>query len=505
MPRLGLGAANRRRKTLNIAAMPNCEWWIDINRTESITFASGTNVTKVNDLSGKNRHLDKANAGNTTIYPVHVPAERGLLFLNSAFDQMCAGAAGDWNFMHNGNGCSIMMLVKVDSSQPASNAVMLATSSEASSGVGTNLWFYNTNQQYQVTTRNGTGLPFYNTGANNSLTKNVSTILSVHMELRTGSPPDLVTRYNGATDLKLGNLTTFSASNSTGALFVGKLPDAVFKCRMVFKKCAIFSRRITKAEENLILEAWAAEEGISLTRYGEAALAVIGGQSNAKGRGDITGTEFQATPSVTNASIFNSGSFSFAMLQAGTNNDAYDNTKLGLEMKLAQQYTTLSGKPLYLIKGTADGTSMLSWTNDNNNFINLQTAMQRASWFLEDAGYEVKPFFIWYQGETDAQDSTNAAAYQGRLQTFITQIQNLPNFVQCPTYVVQISQSPTYTDTATVQAAQLNISVTTPFSAYVNYVETSDIAVNFDQNHINAASLNAIGMRIAKRRLKIAE
>lgn len=502
--RLGLGRPQRKKRGLNIAAMPNCEWWIDCARTETISFSSGSNVTQINDLSPRQKHLTKLGAGNETIYPVHVPADRGVMFLNSAFDQMKAGDIGDWNFMHNGNGCTIMCLVTVDSAQ-AANAVILATSSEASTGIGTNLWYFNASQQHNVTTRNGSSQTFYNTGAANSLTKGVPTILSVHIESRTGAPADLVTRSNGATDIMTSNLSTYSAGNSTGPLFVGKLPDAVFKCRMTFKKCVIFSRRISKAEENAILEDWARSENIAITRYAPRDLAVIAGQSNAKGRGAIADTEFAATPSVTNASIFNSNAYTWATLQAGTNNDAYNSSSLGVEMNLAKQFTTLSGKPLNIVKYAADGTAIASWDIANSNFINLQAAMKRAVWQLEDAGYVVKPFFIWQHGESDAGDTNLANLYGGKLQTFLSQILATQGYPQAPTYIVQLHQSPTAVGTDTVRSAQLSTAMTSPYSAYAKFVEVDDIAAHIDQHHLTATSLGAIGNRIARRVLGIAE
>jgi hypothetical protein len=488
----------RKKRGLNIAAIPNCEFWVDVARTNTITFVSGANVSQVRDLSGKSRHLTKTGSGNDTIYPVHVPAENGLRFLSGAFDQMIAGAIGNWNFLHNGNGCTVLALVKIDTAQ-AANGVILSTSSEAASGVGFNLWYYNTNQNMHTIVRNGAAQTFSNSGATNSLQKTVPKILSAHIENRAGNPPDMVTRVNGATDLRLNALSTFSASNSTGPLFIGKLPDAASKCSMVFKKCAIFSRRLSKAEENMILEEWARTENISLTRYPDRTLAVLAGQSNARGRGLISDTEFATTPAVTNARIFNSTGFSWATLTAGTNNDAFSTTTLGLEMNLAKQFITLTGQAIDLVKSGVHGTPITSWDIANSNFINLKAAMQRARWELEDAGNVVRPLFIWYQGESDALTTAEANLYQGRLGTFITNILNHDGFVQAPFYVVQISQSPTQPGTATVINAGVNLSVTSPTSAYVRSVEISDIATNLDENHINAVSLNAVALRIVRR------
>lgn len=501
---LNLGNKGRRRRPLNIASIPNCEFWVDAARTETHNYASGVNLTQLNDLSGKNRHLTKTGSGNDTIYPTYVSAERGVLFLNSAFDQMIAGAIGDWNFLHNGNGCTVMMLVKVDSAQ-AANAALLSTSSEATGGYGTNIWYYDTNQQYYVSTRAGAGQVFANSGANNSLTRNTPTILSLHMENRAGTPADLVTRYNGTTDLKIGNASAFSNSNSTGPLFIGKLASGVAKCKFLFKKCAIFSRRLSKAEENLILEDWAKSEGIALTRYGEMPLAVLSGQSNAKGRGVIADTSFAATPSVSNASIFNNTSLTWSTLQAGINNDAYSNATLGIEMNLAKQFTTLSGLPFYMVKFAVDGTPISSWDTANSNYTNLQAAMLRAYWNLEDSGYVVKPFFIWYQGESDSLDDTLAANYATNFQVFLSNILSTPGYAQSPTYIVQIHQSPPATGINAVRNNQLLTCMTTPYSAYCRHVEVDDIATNIDQHHVTAASLNAIGNRIARRYLGIAE
>ncbi len=502
MPGLNFTPKRKSRRGLNIAAIPNCELWIDCARIDTMTFAGGVNVSEIRDLSGKNRPLTKIGAGNETIYPTYNAAENGVLFLNSAFDQMISGTNGDWNFLHNGNGCTVMMLIKIDSAQAANGAV-LSTSSEAASGVGTNIWYYNTNQNYHISTRNGSGQPFFNSGANNSLVKNTSNIISMHIELRTGNPPDLITRYNGATDLRNANLTSFSSANSTGPLFISKLADGVAKCRMTLKKIAIFSRRISKAEENLILEDWARNESISLTRYGEAPLAILAGQSNAKGRGLISETEFATTPTVSNASIFNATSFTWGALQAGTNNDSFSSSTLGIEMNLAKQFITLSSKPLYIAKYAVDGTTLASWDVSNNNFITLQTAMRKAYWNLEDAGFVPKPFFIWYQGESDAQDSTLAANYATNLQQFFSQILSQPGFQQTPTYVVQIHQSPVAIGTEAVRNAQLLTSFTTPFGAYVTHIETDDIADHIDQHHLKASALNAIGNRIARKVLKI--
>lgn len=499
--RAALGPRGKRRK-LNIAAIPNCEFWVDCARTNTITYASGSNVTLVNDLSGKNRHLTKTGSGNDTIYPVYNTAEKGLTFLNSAFDQMVAGAIGDWDFMHTGNGCSILLMLKIDAAA-SGNGVIMATSSDVAAGIGTNLWYYNTNQNLYINTRNGSGQPFAHSGANNSLSKNTTSIISVHMQNRTGNALDLVTRNNGATDLNVvGPLSAYGAGNSTGPLMIGKPHGSTPKCRMVFKKCAIFSRRLSKAEENLILESWAAEENTSLTRYAPKTLAVISGQSNATGYGQIAQSSFAGNTSVPNAFIFNNSTFAFATLNAGTNNLGHSSTQMGMEMTLGQSFVAQSGQPLYMVKYAIEGQDITTWNAGGANFTNLQNAMQRAVWNLEDAGHTVKPFFIWFHGESDTAASDNATNYQPRLQTFLGAILGAtPGFAQAPSYIVQIDQDPAYAYTDVVRAAQMQACLTAPYSVYVHFVETGDLAAHEDRNHFTAAAQEALGTRVALRYL----
>ncbi len=496
----GVGNGRGKQRRLNLAAIPSCEFWVDAARANTITYASGSNVQQLNDLSGKNRHLTKTGSGNDLIYPVYSAAEKGIQFLSSALDQMVAGSVGDWNFLHNGTGCTILMMVKVNGDFVATGT-LLSTSSEASTGIGTNLFYQNTNQNLNVVTRNGASQTFVNSGAANSLQKDVTQIFSVHIESKAGSVPDLITRNKGVTDVSTNALTTFNTGNSTDKLFISKLASGTAKAKFILKKIAIFSRRLRPEEEQRILRAWAKDEAITLSLPVPKYLAVISGQSNAKGRGVISDTTYvSGGATIANAYIWNSAGLTWPTLVAGTNNDAFDNTKLGVEMSLAKNFVTAKGQPLYIVKSAADGTYLYQWVTANSNFINLKDAIQRAVWSIEDSGSVCKPTaFIWYQGESDAQNTTDAGLYAARLQQFITDVNSIYGIAQIPFYIVQIQQSPTQVGTAAVQQAGLTTAMTLPYSAYTNYVETGDIAVNLDTHHINAASFEALGARLVSR------
>jgi hypothetical protein len=72
MSRLTIGVKSRREHPLDVSQIPNCEFWVDLARAESITFAGGTNISQISDLSGKGKTLTKTGAGSDTVYPGYV-------------------------------------------------------------------------------------------------------------------------------------------------------------------------------------------------------------------------------------------------------------------------------------------------------------------------------------------------------------------------------------------------------------------------------------------------
>jgi hypothetical protein len=492
-----------RRSRLNIAAIPACEFWIDCARPETLTFASGSNVTQVLDLSGKSRHMVKTGTAHPTVYPTYSATEKALFFLNDADDDMIAGAAADWKFLHDGTGATVLLMLKIPN-DASSEGLIFANMTDENDRSGIMFFYKNDTESYRMTVRNTGGWTHFNAGAADTLEKGQTKILSVLMGQRSGNVTDLVTRSNGAVDIRAEPFDSYSASTPLNPLVIGSYPSAEYKARMYFKKAAIFSRRLSRAEEAMILSAWANEENIAITHLGVRDLAVIAGADNAVGDAAFSGTEFNTAPSVANARILDIDNYAWQTpLQAGVNNRADTSSDLGVEMKLAKEFVALSGKPLDIVKYGANNTSMLEWESGDTAFLNLQNAMMRAVALLEDEGYIPRPFFVWYQGEADAQDSGKTAAYETRLKNFLDTILVNPCYAQAPSYIVQITQEPVQTGTAQVQQSGMNISVTHPYSAYVHFVETADIVDNADTNRITADSHVALGARLARRALGI--
>lgn len=495
----GIGQNRHRSKGLNIAAIPNCELWIDLSKKETVTFESGNNASSISDLSGKGRHLTKIGAGNETTYPVYNDSEKGIQFSNMAFDQMKSGSTGDWNFMHDGSGCSVLILFKIN---PDYNSVgaLISTSSPSASGIGTNLYYYNDTGRYRHTVRNGSSLALSSYGQTNSMPKDVDRVLSLHTQLKAGALNDSVIRADGATEFQGNSLSTFSSNDSSGSLFFGKLATGgVFAPKYILKKCAIFSRRLTKREENAILNDWEKDSDITLTQYGKRDLAVIAGQSNAKGRGDISASAFNTTPTVTNAEIFNTNTLSWNTLEAGVNNDAFTPSDLGVEMNFAKTYTDNTNQPLTLVKYAVDSTSITQWITGTGNFNTLTDHITTAIQTIEDDGYEVNPIgFIWYQGESDTSLSINYNAYEANLKNMLNGLNTIPQFEQTTVALVEIQQNPYVAGTTVVQNAGITVSNTAPYNSYTHYIQTDDITTLVDTYHVDAPSLDAIGARITQ-------
>src|SRR5690606_4212569 len=148
-----------------------------------------------------------------------------------------------------------LLLVEIDAAASA-DGILLADMTDEANQSGFMLYYRNTNQNFQYSIRNGSGFTMAPAGGNNSLAKGETKLITFHLGHRPGMPSDFVSRVNGATNTKSEASGAYSSSNPPATLFIGKFPSAVSKCRMIFKKCALFSRRLTKAEENRILESW---------------------------------------------------------------------------------------------------------------------------------------------------------------------------------------------------------------------------------------------------------
>jgi hypothetical protein len=122
-----------------------CQLWLDCSRTDKMynattggsLVADGDPVLRLEDLSGNGKHLIQATSGSA---PLRDDASlNGLTTLDLAGTKHgTSGAAGDWNFLHNTTGGTVITVLKpFGSADPQTFAYGLATNfAGPSSGIG---------------------------------------------------------------------------------------------------------------------------------------------------------------------------------------------------------------------------------------------------------------------------------------------------------------------------------------------------------------------------------
>jgi hypothetical protein len=127
-----------------------CAGWWDCSRTDRMwnattggsLVANGGAVLRLEDLSGNGKHLVQATSASAPSR--QDGAKNGLPALNFAGTKtLAAGAAGDWNFLHNTQGGTVIAVIKpFDTADPNTFAYGVATNiGGATTGVGWSLFF----------------------------------------------------------------------------------------------------------------------------------------------------------------------------------------------------------------------------------------------------------------------------------------------------------------------------------------------------------------------------
>jgi hypothetical protein len=217
------------------------------------------------------------------------------------------------------------------------------------------------------------------------------------------------------------------------------------------------------------------------------------GQSNSVGNASVNSTEYvaaNANPKFNQSLIYDGNTFS--PLSAGNNNQALDAGSFGPEISFTAQYASLIGTPVYLIKYAVGGTSLaVNWAPTSGaQWIAMRAVIDAAVNNLSLSGNNVIiNGAMWTQGETDAQNLTNANNYQTNLAAFIAAFNAaaLGDYAVSPNYVFAISGLPTQSQATipfqkTVRDAQIAVGA----SAGNKYIDTTSLTLNADNIHLDA-------------------
>ncbi|HUS15739.1 MAG TPA: sialate O-acetylesterase, partial [Chloroflexia bacterium] len=172
----------------------------------------------------------------------------------------------------------------------------------------------------------------------------------------------------------------------------------------------------------------------------------------------------------------------------------------GPEISAGARLTDLDQFPgVAIVKLAASGSNLYNEWNpehDNSYYELLLNRVMQAKQSLEaqypgDAVYFAG--FFWMQGESDADNSLYAAAYQARLDHFIDRVRADYGEPDLPFVIGRVRPGP-FTYAAQVRTAQANIAATKPGVALVN---TDFLPQNGDHVHFSSAGTYQLGVLFA--------
>lgn len=235
-----------RSATQEIAAVSSplevggCAGWWDASRTDKMWSATsggslvdnGGAVLRLEDLSGNGKHLIQAVSASAPSR--QDSAKNGLPVLNfGGTKSLAAGAAGDWNFLHNTNGGTVIAVIKpFDTADPQTFAYGVSTNlGGGSNGIGWSSFFddrvagYSRNNYLSQSVMAGvSGQSVAVQDQNNALTQaNDFSLLSFTPFAGSSTTAGRGAMYVSGTATGSANTSTLapSTSNSSSALLVG--------------------------------------------------------------------------------------------------------------------------------------------------------------------------------------------------------------------------------------------------------------------------------------------
>jgi hypothetical protein len=239
---------------------------------------------------------------------------------------------------------------------------------------------------------------------------------------------------------------------------------------------------------------------IGATDTGPTPVYVLAGQSNAAGNGPVAQLDAsQATPAV-DSYLYDDGSCAPDL--AGhwvpiTTGDGCTAQAIGPELAFAK---SMPG-PVYIIKYAVPSTSMDTfWRSPSAGgafpgYVALLDAVRSALAAARIPGGAHLAALLWFQGESDAIDSAEAAdTYQARLAAFIADFRTDTGAAQLPVVLAQVhlcSQEPWG---AVVQSAQAAVAGSVPG---VSMFPTEDLVLNPGEPDEDGESEYAVGQRFA--------
>jgi hypothetical protein len=206
--------------------------WLDAADASTVTTVSGA-VSQWNDKSGNGRNAAQSTAGNRPAYESAV--QNGLnavRFTAASQHSMAAGAAGTWNFLHDGTASSVFIVARVRSTgdNPQAQHALLDTGGASAVNSGYALFYDDTAGTGNDTIRvliPSTGAATYSVIATsaNQIVPGAYNAISTFIDADNGTAANrLAFRINGNAELKPNTQTGAPRTiNNTYPLNLGRI------------------------------------------------------------------------------------------------------------------------------------------------------------------------------------------------------------------------------------------------------------------------------------------
>lgn len=218
-------------------------------------------------------------------------------------------------------------------------------------------------------------------------------------------------------------------------------------------------------------------------------ILLVAGQSNAVGYG-LAASDLPTHLVASDSGIQIWNGSAFVMMVNGSNNanlcgGTSSSQNWGPEAEFAYQYRLANPtRTLYVVKYAVSSTQLapgaaMTWDpgTSSNLFSNMTAYAAGAVAAL--AGTAPPPlvrWLIWMQGETDAQDATNASNYGTNLTGFISSVKSSWGNSGTKILIGRISNSTVWPDSAPVRAAEAAVSSPSRWVDTDSYPRQSDNA-----------------------------
>jgi hypothetical protein len=217
--------------TINNPCIPDIPYtgmklWLDASESNTVTL-NGSTVSSWTDKSGNGKNAVQATSTYQPTYTTNSINGLSTLTLDSD-DYMTSGSIGDWNFIHNGTGCTVFFVTKILTSTSDSNGVNTLLSTSSTTGTVGILYAYDNRASLSKThtffiqmSRGVSGQTTFSfTAANNSFPIQTTNIASFYY--KEGLSPEYQA-YINTTSYASGNSTYApSSANSLYTLNIGR-------------------------------------------------------------------------------------------------------------------------------------------------------------------------------------------------------------------------------------------------------------------------------------------